>query len=294
MEQTIAPAPDLPSGHAEGYVLTDGRVGYDGGPGPDGLIHPDRDAARAAATAAGRPGCYTRYAEPTAFTTAAGRTSFQLSYRRSPEQRVFHRNGLTGPRIDCAFNPDGFGAGDWEEPEAWARPCDPDTDEPMGDPTSVDEWHAAFFDLAVAEAVHEACEWFKVDGRTVVDPHAPHLRSVCYDAAVAAARTMWAHAHARPAPKQACEASPLGGDGLDGIRRRLAAAERQTGGHDCVVEVDRTGTRKRTVVMVDDDAGSVLADVVWDEGYADFVAHAPGDMAALLAEVERLRAELDA
>lgn len=290
MDQASPSAPDRPV--ATGYVLTSDRVGYDGGPGTDGLVHPDRGSARAAAQAAGRSWGYTRYAEPTAFTEAADRTSFQLSYRRSPEQRLFHRNGLTGPAIDCAFNPNGFGAGDWEEPEDWARPCDPDTEEPLEDPTTVDEWHAAFFDVAVAEAVHEACEWFKVDGRAVVDPHASHMRTVCYDAAVGAARTMWAHAHSRPVPQQDGEAPPLGGDGLDGIRRRLASVERQTNGNRCVAQVDRTGTRKRTVVMVDDAAGSVLADVIWDDGYADFIANAPDDMAALLAEVERLRAEL--
>ena len=294
MDQAIAHAPDQAAVRPTRYVLTSDRVGYDGGPGVDGLVHPDEESVRKAAEQSGRTwGGYTRYAEPTAFSAAAERTSFQLSYRRSAEPRVFHRNGLTGPRIDCAFDPDGFGAGDWEEPEAWARPTDPETEEPLEDPTTVDEWHAAFFAVAVAEAVHEACEWFKVDGRTVVNPHSPDLEAVCYDAAVTAARTMWAHAHHRAAPQADEPAPTLPADGLDGIRRRLASAERQTNGNRCMVHEDRMGSRKRTVVMVDDAHGSVLAEVMWDDGYAEFVANAPDDMAALLAEVERLRAELD-
>lgn len=93
------------------------------------------------------------------FVHAAERTSYQLSFRRSPQTRQFNHDGLWGPGIEDAYDARRQAPGSWDTPE-WADQIE-----------TTSGWVEQFFVAAVAEAVHEVCEWFRVDGRVLIDPH---------------------------------------------------------------------------------------------------------------------------
>lgn len=97
----------------------------------------------------------------------AQRFSFQLTYGRSPVPRRFSVDGISGPQIDNAYEPherersDDTAPGDWDSGE-WGGTEYPE-----------EEWRAHFFNWAISEAVHEALEWFREDGKILLDPHGP-------------------------------------------------------------------------------------------------------------------------
>lgn len=115
--------------------------------------------------------------EPAA--AAAERVSFQLTYGRSPVQRRFSPGELTGPPIPCAYGNPLDASGGWTDSSAdtpasqdggWYDSRDwPDPDDPAC--RSEQQWVDVFAGYAVNEAVHEALEWFRVDGRPWLDPH---------------------------------------------------------------------------------------------------------------------------
>ena len=94
---------------------------------------------------------------------AAERVSFDLTFRRSPEPRVFEPVGIDGCRLDCADEAGKTASGYWSHD--WNLEWDV--------PAEFWMWVRSFFGAAVAEAMHEALEWFKVDGETFLDPHGP-------------------------------------------------------------------------------------------------------------------------
>lgn len=115
---------------------------------------------------------------------AADRFDYQLHYVRSPDRRRIDHHGctLTGPSTENAYNDQPqpvdvhghpverlhLAPGGWEEP-------DPPLDEDgriIADPT-VEDYLRKYVGMAVAESVHEALEWTRVDSRPYLDPHGP-------------------------------------------------------------------------------------------------------------------------
>ena len=89
---------------------------------------------------------------------AADRVSFQLTYRRHRTKRRFTSDGITSEQIADAYRRGRYSPGEWIHgfPSNW----------------EADEgWVQWFFRAAISEAVHEALEWFQVDGEPLVNPH---------------------------------------------------------------------------------------------------------------------------
>lgn len=98
---------------------------------------------------------------------AAKRVTYRLTYDVT-DPRECRLGGIDGPDLPNSYwHMDGdkpgrskTGSGEW---------CDPDHPS-SGDPQDhVDRW----FTVAIREAVHEAMEWFWVDGRQYLNPHGP-------------------------------------------------------------------------------------------------------------------------
>lgn len=106
------------------------------------------------------------------------RMSFGLSYRYEPGRRIW-AGGIDGKNIPNAYRPTsrehGRQSGDW-----CAEISDYDNDPYL---------HA--FSAAVCEAIHEALEWFKVDGKVLLDPHGQHELAIA-NHANAVARALFA------------------------------------------------------------------------------------------------------
>lgn len=103
---------------------------------------------------------------------AACRVDYRLTYARTDEPRSCHDSGIDGGEIPNAYygreGYDGFatGSGAWDDPEH------PDSDAP-------EEVHIArWFETALREAIHEAMEWFWVDGKIYLDPHGEHENAI--------------------------------------------------------------------------------------------------------------------
>lgn len=89
---------------------------------------------------------------------AADRVTYDLSFRRSDHPRRFTTEGLSGDDIDDAFGDGNKSNGAWDMPDWSYSPNEKD-------------WILQFFKVAVVEAVHEVCEWFRVDEQLLVDAH---------------------------------------------------------------------------------------------------------------------------
>lgn len=72
---------------------------------------------------------------------------------------------LEGPGIPDAYNPDAISSGDWCHEDG------PALDDPA---VNEHDWLTHYLSMAIGEAVHEALEWFQVDGKPWVDPHGEH------------------------------------------------------------------------------------------------------------------------
>jgi hypothetical protein len=102
-----------------------------------------------------------RDASEAAARRAAKRCDFQLTYDRAVDRRDFAPGVLYGPWIPDAYHPGEQAAGDWESPAD-------------GDAILTEkEWINRYASYALQEAVHEALEWFRVDGRPWLDRHGP-------------------------------------------------------------------------------------------------------------------------
>lgn len=91
---------------------------------------------------------------------AAARCAFQLTYARSPVPRRFRAGSLSGPPIPCAYGGDIDASGHWE-----------DGGDAVFHERDEAGWVDRYANYAINEAVHEALEWFRVDGRPWLDPH---------------------------------------------------------------------------------------------------------------------------
>lgn len=95
------------------------------------------------------------------FEKASERVSYDLSFKRAETPRKFREYELTGDDLDDAFSPAGQkSTGHWECPHFME-----------GDARPPEDWFREFFKVAITEAVHEAMEWFRIDGRLVINPH---------------------------------------------------------------------------------------------------------------------------
>jgi len=111
---------------------------------------------------------------------ASDRVSYDLHFKRAETPRVFDVYELTGDDIDDAFNPPGErSAGSWDCPHFFS----------MMD-MNENAWFQEFFSVAVTEAVHESLEWFRVDGRLVINPHGKNQDAIMLETA-AFARELW-------------------------------------------------------------------------------------------------------
>ena len=101
----------------------------------------------------------------TTYERAKVRVNYRLSFRQV-EPRELHDKGMYGPELPNAYD-DGAtnGTGQWD-----------DFDGPsMGDPHATeDAWIQHWLRCAIGEAVHEALEWFQVDGLIFLNPHGEH------------------------------------------------------------------------------------------------------------------------
>ena len=92
------------------------------------------------------------------------RVTFDLTYKRTEEPRRFDESGIRGPILDNAIiASDDEQSGDWDSA---------DWDDLSSDASDFD-WLIAMFTAAAYEGLHEALEWFQVDGRPFLDPHSP-------------------------------------------------------------------------------------------------------------------------
>ncbi|MFG1846814.1 hypothetical protein [Micromonospora carbonacea] len=92
---------------------------------------------------------------------AAGRVDFRLTYARTGHPRTVQPGALDGPTIPCAYGGRDGQDGGWYD----AR------DDPPPDARSEADWVDRYAGYAINEAVHEALEWFRVDGKPWLDPH---------------------------------------------------------------------------------------------------------------------------
>ena len=98
---------------------------------------------------------------------AAERVDFRLAYDATDEPRRMHAWGINGPQIPNAYYGRGLddtnrqptAPGDWEDPDH--------PDRNASEEEHIDRW----FVTAVRESIHEALEWFWVDGEIYLDPH---------------------------------------------------------------------------------------------------------------------------
>ncbi|GIG93017.1 hypothetical protein [Plantactinospora endophytica] len=94
---------------------------------------------------------------------------------------------MTGPDIPCAYGREIDASGDWNHPRDDSFATVHGGWEDGGDVEIVfaerDEagWIDRYANYAVNEAVHEALEWFRVDGHPWLDPHGPAENEI-YDA----------------------------------------------------------------------------------------------------------------
>lgn len=97
---------------------------------------------------------------------AAKRVDYRLTYAREDAPRRCHVGGIDGSDLPNAYwgrgNPDSLrtGPGAWEDPDHPAPEA--------AEREHIDRW----FQTAIREAIHEALEWFWVDGEIYLDPHA--------------------------------------------------------------------------------------------------------------------------
>lgn len=105
--------------------------------------------------------------ENVALESAIARCAFNLNYSRAKSPRHFHDDGISGDSIDDAFTPGRTAPGDWSAGGNWNT---------FAKDARVPEtvWIERFFTVAVQEAVHEALEWFRLDGKVLLSPHAAH------------------------------------------------------------------------------------------------------------------------
>lgn len=88
------------------------------------------------------------------------RLSFHLTYGYAPD-RTIGPGAILGPDIPNAYNPTGpYSPGEWDLGDQALATDAPD-----------EEVLRVAFTSALNEAAHEALEWFRLDGKPLLDPH---------------------------------------------------------------------------------------------------------------------------
>lgn len=100
------------------------------------------------------------------FAAVISRLSFELSYTREPSRRISY-TGIDGPAIDDSVVPGRQSTGVWSQ-------------DSIGEQRSERGIVNEAFNAALNEAVHEALEWFKLDGTPLLDPHDPLVEDDIY------------------------------------------------------------------------------------------------------------------
>lgn len=124
-----------------------------------------------------------------AITSAAKRVDYRLTFAETPEPRVVHTYGMDGPDIPNAYkhaDSATTGSGGWDDPDMFYDAC---TVPNYTEQDAIERW----FVTAVREAMHEAMEWFRVDGKILLDPHGDNedkIHTISEDAAKALLATM--------------------------------------------------------------------------------------------------------
>ncbi len=97
---------------------------------------------------------------PRAALRAAERCTFDLTFHRSSTPRRFEPGYLGGELIADARIPGGTNCGGWEHlPNSV-----PESDD-------LQAWFDHYASMAIAQCIHEALEWFHIDGDLWLDPH---------------------------------------------------------------------------------------------------------------------------
>lgn len=102
------------------------------------------------------------------FDEAKSRVEFRLTYNKT-DPRTFYDGEMMGPSIPSAYG-EGMSSGEWASGSIYPS-----------DEADTETWMAHFASMAVNEAIHEALEWFKADGKPWLDPHGKH-ELVIYEA----------------------------------------------------------------------------------------------------------------
>ena len=92
---------------------------------------------------------------------AAERVDYRLGFHRLDRPREFGPEFIDGPWIDDARLEGGKAPGEWY---GGNPPLPPEK-------MTAQDYFTHWVGMAVAESVHEALEWFKVDGKPWLDPH---------------------------------------------------------------------------------------------------------------------------
>ncbi len=99
------------------------------------------------------------------FKEAKSRVRYCLTFDAT-DPRDFGEDHLLGPDLPNAYGPDGRRqVGEW-------------FGGPPARSESVEDWLTHFAGMCIAEAVHEALEWFRVDGEPWLNPHGIHQHDI--------------------------------------------------------------------------------------------------------------------
>jgi hypothetical protein len=104
---------------------------------------------------------------------AAERCNFSLTYGRASQPRELYPGGMIGQPIDDVYHPGEQSSGDWDHdaPDGYYD----------GAVLTEEDFIDHYAGMAISEAVHEALEWFRVDGKPWLDPHDPRAETAIFE-----------------------------------------------------------------------------------------------------------------
>jgi hypothetical protein len=102
----------------------------------------------------------------TSFDEAVAKVDYRLTFGCEPGPRELRHDTLRGADMPDAYHAGARVSGEWFGGDV------------LDDDASVESWLEHFARMAVGEAVHEALEWFRVEGRPWLDPHGVHEASI--------------------------------------------------------------------------------------------------------------------
>lgn len=95
------------------------------------------------------------------FDLAVRAVDYRLVFVRESGPRRFDQATMFGQDVPDAYNPGASVVGEW-----------------YGGDVLVAQWWQHFAGMAVGEAIHEALEYFRVNGGLWLDPHGPHRNTI--------------------------------------------------------------------------------------------------------------------